>query len=123
MQKQDIKELNLVRHTLTLLLPRWCYDHGQETVLVVEILGGQGVVKVIGLKGLTESKDRPSTTYPLEKCIPHFGSVVGVGLRTKSLRKMPEQADGPGRAKAVRNISNFEKILEREGGCWKVTAL
>ena len=71
------------------------------------------MVKVVGLKGLTESKDRPSTTYGLGKCILHFGSVVGVGPSTKSPRKRPEEADGPGRAKAVRNISNFEKIPER----------
>ena len=34
------------------------------------------MVKVVGLKGLAESKDRPSTTYALGKYIPHFGSVV-----------------------------------------------
>ena len=48
------------------------------------------VVKVIGLKGLAESKDRPSTTYALGKYIPHFGSVVGIGPNTKSPRKRPE---------------------------------
>ena len=42
------------------------------------------MVKVVGLKGLAESKDRPSTTYALGTYIPHFGSVVGVGLSTKS---------------------------------------
>ena len=67
-------------------------------------------VKVVGLKGLPESKDRPSTTFALGKYIPHFWSLVGVGPSTKSPRKRPEKADGPGRAKAVRNISNFEKI-------------
>ena len=71
------------------------------------------MVKVVGVKGLAESKDRPSTTYALGKYIPHFRSVVGVGPSTKSLRARPEQADGPGRAKAVRNISYFEKVPER----------
>ena len=71
------------------------------------------MIKVVGLKGLAESKDRPSTTYALERYIPHFGSIVGVDLSTKSQRKRPEQADGPGRAKALRNIYNFEKIPER----------
>ena len=49
--------------------------------------GGSGVVKVIGLKGLVESKDRPSTTYALGKYIPHFGSVVGVGQSKKTCAK------------------------------------
>ena len=48
------------------------------------------MVKVVGLKGLAESKDRPSTTYALRKYIPHFGSVVGVGPGNKSTRKKPE---------------------------------
>ena len=80
-------------------------------MIVVKIWGG--TVKVVGLKGLAESKDRPSTTYALGKYIPHFGSVVGIGPGTKSLRIRLESADGPGRAKAVRNIYNFEKIPER----------
>ena len=48
------------------------------------------MVKVIGLKGLAESKDRPSTTYALGKYIPHFGSVVGIGPSANSQRKRPE---------------------------------
>ena len=48
------------------------------------------MVKVVGLKGLAESKDQPSTMYALGKNIPHFGSVVGVDPSTKSQRKRPE---------------------------------
>ena len=49
-----------------------------------------GVVRVIGLKGLAESKEQPSTMYALGKYIPHFGSVVGIGPSTKSQSKRPE---------------------------------
>ena len=70
-------ELNSI---LSYLLKKDC-DHGSN-------FGGSG--KVVGLKGLAESKDRPSTTYALRKYIPHFGSVVGIGPSTKSLRKRPE---------------------------------
>ena len=47
-------------------------------------------VKVKGLKGLAESKDQPSRKYALAKYIPHFGSVVGIGTGTKTLRKRLE---------------------------------
>ena len=55
-------------------------DRGHETVIVVKIWGVRGIVKVVGLKGLAESKDRPSTTYTqynirLRKYIPHFGGI------------------------------------------------
>ena len=63
----------------------WCYDRGQETVIVVKIWGVVGMVKVVGLKGLAESKDRPSTTYALLKYIPHFESKVGVKSPRKRL--------------------------------------
>ena len=48
---------------------------------------GVGLVEVIGLNGLSESKDRPSTTYALGKYIPHFGSVVRVSMGTKYKNK------------------------------------
>ena len=59
-------------------------------MIVVKISGGRGMVKVVGIKGLAESKDQPSTTYTLGKYIPHSGSIVGIGLSTKSPRKRPE---------------------------------
>ena len=48
------------------------------------------MVKVVGLKGLAESKDQPSTTYALGKYNPHIGSVVDVGPSYKSPHKRPE---------------------------------
>ena len=53
------------------------------------VLGVQGVVKVMDLKGLAERKDRPSTTYTLRKYIPQFGSVIGVSMGTKPPHKNP----------------------------------
>ena len=62
----------------------------------------RGLVQAIDLKGLAESNDRPSTTDTLGKYIQHFRSVVGVSTGIKSLQKV----DCPGKAKAMRNISN-----------------
>ena len=49
-------------------------------MIVVRVLGVQGDVKVLGLKGLVDSKNRPSTTYTLRKYIPQFESIVGVSI-------------------------------------------
>ena len=41
------------------------------------------MVKVVGLKGLAESKDRPRTMYVLGKYFPQFESVFGISMSTK----------------------------------------
>ena len=35
-------------------------------------------------KGLSKSKDRPSTAYSLEKWVTYFGSIVGISRGTKT---------------------------------------
>ena len=41
--------------------------------------------EIVGLKGLEENKDRPCKMYVLRKCIPEFGSMVGINTGTKAL--------------------------------------
>ena len=83
----------------------WCYDHGWETMGVL-------VAVVGGLKGLVKSKDRPCTTYPCGKCIPHLEAWERSWCKHWHQKHWcrPWQSDHLGKAKAMKNISKFEKI-------------
>ena len=66
--------------------------------------------EVVDLKGVVKSKQHPCTFYACRKCIPHLGSIVCLIIGTRTTGVGLGQSDCSGRAKAVRNLSDFENI-------------
>ena len=66
--------------------------------------------EVVDLKDLAKSKHQPCTIFACQKCVPHLGIIVCLITGTKTTGVGLGQSDHCARAKAVKNLSDFENI-------------
>lgn len=54
-----------------------------------------------------------TSTIPAQrKCVPQYGSIVGIGTVTKTLGQSQVETDDAGIVKVVKNISDREKVSQ-----------
>ena len=68
------------------------------------------LVKVLRVQVGERSSGSNGAILTCRKCVPHFGSIVCLFTGTKTTGEGIGHSDHSGRAKAVRNLSDFENI-------------